>query len=88
MIFLAGEFEKPGPWQIPPGSVPTLLTTVLQSGGTTANGDLSQVRLLRLASGQQMVVNFDVKSMLAGTNFSSDIPLKPNDVVVVPRRAS
>jgi protein involved in polysaccharide export with SLBB domain len=88
VIFLAGEFEKPGPWQIPPGSVPTLLTTILQSGGTTENADLSQVRLLRLVGGQQMVVNFDVKSMLAGTNFSSDTPLKPNDIVVVSGRAN
>ena len=88
VIFLAGEFEKPGPWPIPPGSVPTLLTTILQSGGVTENGDLSQVRLLRLVAGRQMVENFDVKGMLNGTNFSADIPIKPNDIVVVPGRAN
>lgn len=88
VIFLAGEFEKPGPWPIPPGSVPTLLTTILQSGGVTENGDLSQVRLLRLVAGRQMVENFDVKGMLNGTNFSADIPIKANDIVVVPGRAN
>lgn len=88
VILLAGEFDKPGPWPIPAGSIPTLLTTILQSGGTTANGDLSQVRLLRLVGGQQLVESFDVKAMLSGTNFSADVPVKANDIVVVPGRAN
>ncbi len=88
VILLAGEFEKPGPWPIPSGSIPTLLTTILQSGGITPNGDLSQVRLLRLIGGQQLVESFDVKGMLSGTNFSADVPVRANDIVVVPGRAN
>lgn len=88
VIFLAGEFEKPGPWQIPPGSIPTLLTTILQSGGVSQKGDLSQVRLLRLIGGRQLVETFDVRAMLSGTNFSADIPIRANDIVVVPARSN
>lgn len=88
VLLLAGEFEKPGPWPIPPGSIPTLLTTILQSGGVTPNGDLSQVRLLRLIGGRQLVETFDVKAMLSGTNFSADVPVKANDILVVPGRAN
>jgi len=88
MIFLAGEFAKPGPWTYSPASSPTLLSAILQSGGVSERGDTSKVRLLRLVDGQQLVEYFDVEGMLQGKNFSADVSLKPNDIIVIPAFAN
>lgn len=87
-IYLAGEFNKPGPWAIPANGSTTLLTTILQSGGTNDSADLTRVRLLRLVEGQQLVEYFDVDGMLKGKNLTADVPLKASDIIVVPAMAN
>ena len=51
MVYLVGQFEHPGPYQIPNNINPTALTTILRSGGTTKSADLTRVRLLRMVGG-------------------------------------
>ena len=43
IIYLAGEFSTPGPLRIPPGVEPTMVTTILRSGGATKSVDLAHV---------------------------------------------
>ena len=90
VLYLAGEFRVPGPWKIPTGLRPTLVTAILQSGGLTEFADLEHVRVLRLVGGKSLVEEVDVQAILKGEEeltddqLSSDLTLGESDIVIVP----
>jgi protein involved in polysaccharide export with SLBB domain len=88
VIYLTGEFRNPGPWRIPSGVSPTAVTTILRSGGLTPSADLTQVRILRLVSGQPMVEEIDVQAIFDGVGLTSDLSLNPGDIVMIPAFAN
>jgi protein involved in polysaccharide export with SLBB domain len=87
VIYLAGEFNTPGPMRIAQGTTPTIVTIILRSGGLTTTADLSKVKLLRLESGKPLVEEVDVQAILEGTGLQSDLALNAGDIVVVPAYA-
>ena len=88
VIYLAGEFHQPGPWKIPAGVSPTVVTTVLRSGGVTESADLTRVRVLRLVGGQPLVEEVNVQAILDGVGLPSDLALNPGDIIMVPSFAN
>jgi protein involved in polysaccharide export with SLBB domain len=84
IIYLAGEFITPGPLRIPENVVPTLLQTIIRSGGITPSGDLTRVKLLRIVEGQGAVEEINVSAILAGEILPTDIVLQDGDIVVIP----
>ncbi len=86
VIYLAGEFNNPGPLRIPPGVNPTLLTIVLRSGGLTPSADLQKVKLLHFDAGQSRgsVEEINVQGILQGIGTPVDLQLTPGDIVFVP----
>lgn len=88
VIYLAGEFRQPGPWKIPQGVSPTVVTTVLRSGGVSESADLTRVRILRLVSGQPLVEEVNVQAILDGVGLPSDLALNAGDIVMVPAYAN
>ncbi|KAF0172204.1 MAG: peptidase M56 BlaR1, partial [Limisphaerales bacterium] len=84
VIYLAGEFLTPGPLKIPEGVQPTLITSIVRSGGLTPNGDLKRVKLLRINHGQGAVEEVNVAAILSGTAPPADKPLLPGDIIMVP----
>lgn len=88
VIYLAGEFTHAGPWRIPQGVSPTVVTTILRSGGVTQSADLTRVRLLRLVSGQGMVEEVNVQGIMDGVGLTSDLPLNPGDIIMIPAFAN
>ena len=87
VIYLAGEFKTTGPLKIPAGVKPTLVTTILRSGGLTENADLTRVKLLRLESGKSLVEEVNVQAIMEGAGLQSDLELNPGDIIVVPAYA-
>ncbi len=88
VIYLAGEFLQPGPWRIPSGVSPTVVTTILRSGGVTESADLSRVRVLRLVAGQPLVEEVNVQAILNGVGLPSDLMLNPGDIIMLPAFAN
>ncbi len=88
VIYLAGEFLKPGAWKVPTGISPTIVTTILRSGGLTSAADLTKVRLLRLVSGQPLVEEVNVRAILDGDGLPTDLTLNSGDIVMVPAYAN
>ena len=84
VIYLAGEFQTPGPMKIPEGFSPTIVTVILRSGGLTPVSDLTRVKLLRLEHGRALVEEVNVQAILDGTGLQSDLALNAGDIVVVP----
>ncbi|MGC8829991.1 MAG: SLBB domain-containing protein [Verrucomicrobiia bacterium] len=87
VIYLAGEFKTTGPLKIPAGIKPTLVTTIIRSGGLTENADLTRVKLLRLESGKSLVEEVNVQAIMEGAGLQSDLDLNPGDIIVVPSYA-
>lgn len=87
VIYLAGEFKTTGPLKIPAGVKPTLVTTILRSGGVTENADLTRVKLLRLEAGKSLVEEVNVQAIMEGAGLQSDLELNPGDIIVVPAYA-
>lgn len=88
VVYLAGEFNHPGPWKIPQGITPTAVTTILRSGGVSSSADLTKVRILRLVSGQSLVEEVNVQAILDGVGMQSDLTLNPGDIIMVPAFAN
>lgn len=84
LIYLSGEFTKPGPWHIPKNITPTLVNVILSSGGTTDKADLSRVRIMRIAANKGVVEEVNVRKILDGGGLTSDITLDEGDVVTIP----
>jgi len=84
VIYLAGQFITAGPLRIPNGFSPTVVTTILRSGGVTPVADLTRVKVLRLETGAPLVEELNVEAILEGTGLQSDLALAPGDIIVVP----
>ncbi|NBV21034.1 MAG: hypothetical protein EBS05_03435 [Proteobacteria bacterium] len=84
IIYLAGEFITPGPLKIPDGVTPTLITTIIRSGGITPSGDLTRTKLLRIDNGMGAVEEINVAAILSGSIPPMDIALNPGDIIMIP----
>ncbi|MBI5799331.1 MAG: SLBB domain-containing protein [Verrucomicrobia bacterium] len=84
IIYLAGEFITPGPLKIPEGVTPTLITTIIRSGGVTPSGDLTRAKLLRIENGQGAVEEVNVAAILSGNIPPADIALNAGDIIMIP----
>lgn len=84
VIYLAGEFVKPGAWKIPVGLTPTILSTLLRNP-YKETADLTKVRLLRLENGQALDEEVNVQAILHGARQGqqADLVLRPGDIVTL-----
>jgi protein involved in polysaccharide export with SLBB domain len=84
VVFLSGEFARPGTWTIPKNVTPTLVGVILSSGGLTDKADLTRVRVMRMSANKGVVEPVNVQNILDGKGLTSDITLEEGDVIVVP----
>lgn len=79
-VGVLGEVARPGVY--PVGAGQDLWSVLAVAGGTTARGDLSNVRVLTRTGASQAVVTFDLKETLKRGSLRPQI-VKPGDVVYV-----
>lgn len=84
LIYLSGEFTRPGPWRIPKNVTPTVVNVVLSSGGTSNKADLTRVRVMRIAANKGVVEEVNVQKILDGSGLTSDLTLDEGDVITIP----
>ena len=83
VIYLTGEFKRPGPFNIVRGRQPSIVSIFIQSGGETPNADLSSVRVMRLVNGRNQVVLLNLAEILEG-DLGKDMILRDGDIVQIP----
>ena len=84
-IVLLGEVKKPGVYPLAYGETITLLQAVAGAGGFTELASPDRVRIVRRGpDGQQVTIPVRVSDLLKGKRGQRDIPLEPNDVIMVP----
>jgi polysaccharide export outer membrane protein len=81
-VFITGEVEKPGPYQL------TAPTTVLQlismAGGLKEYANGKKIVVMRVENGRPTGYAFNYKDVMNRRNMKQNIELKPGDTVIVP----
>jgi protein involved in polysaccharide export with SLBB domain len=84
-IVLLGQVQKPGVYPLPMGESMTLLQAIAGAGGFTDLASPDRVRIVRRRpDGRTTTLRVRVSSLLAGKGRDQDVPLEPNDVIMVP----
>jgi|GEM_PF-896075 polysaccharide export outer membrane protein len=83
-IVLMGEVKKPGVYPLPFGETMTLLQAIASAGGFTELASPDRVRIVRRRpDGGQTTLRVRVSNLLKSRDGQNDVPLQPNDVIMV-----
>lgn len=82
-VVILGEVENPGVHPIPFGESLTLLQAVAEAGGFTDLASVNRVTIVRSVDGEERSIRVKVSRMISGQE--PDLPLLPNDVIMVPQ---
>jgi polysaccharide export outer membrane protein len=86
VVYVLGEVRVPGAYDIDRNL--TLLGALAKGGGLEDKAKRSGVLVIRRISYDRIVgMQFDTNELLEEGRFDLDIPLKPNDIVFVPKSA-
>ena len=85
IIYLTGEFKRPGPFTIIRGRTPSVTSVFIHAGGETPKADLSKVRVMRLINGKNQVEVINLDDIING-NLGRDMILRDGDIVQIPAR--
>ena len=83
-VYVQGEVKTPG--QIRYTQALTVATAIAAAGGFTPMASPSRVTITRDADGQKQAFRVNVSAILSNPTEVKDVPLKPNDIIVVPQR--
>jgi len=82
-VVILGEVKTPGVHPVPFGESITLLKAIAQAGGFTPLARVNWVTVTRTVDGKETSIRARVSRMISGDE--PDMPLKPNDVIMVPQ---
>ena len=83
-VVLLGEVKKPGVYPLPFGSSLTLLQAIAGAGGFTELASPDRIRIVRRTpDGHQTTLPVRVSDLLKSKGGMKDVPLEPNDVIMV-----
>jgi polysaccharide export outer membrane protein len=86
-IYLLGEVANPGIYPLPLQGEATLTRTLLMHGGLAKFANPSRVRIQRTGpGGRKQTLEVDVGRILKSGAFEEDVPLRDEDVIIVPER--
>ena len=85
IIYLTGEFKRPGPFTIIRGRTPSVTSVFIHAGGEAPKADLSKVRVMRLINGKNQVEVINLDEIING-NLGRDMILRDGDIVQIPAR--
>ena len=86
-IYLMGQVAKSGFVPISLDRDNTLARMIFVNGGATKFGNLGKVKILRKApDGSRQTLVVDVEAILDSGDFDKDVPLRDEDVVIVPEK--
>jgi polysaccharide export outer membrane protein len=83
-VYVQGEVKTPG--QVKYTQNLTVVTAIAAAGGFTPLAQPKRVTVMRDSAGQKQVFRVNVNEIMSDPGARRDVPLMPNDVVVVPQR--
>jgi polysaccharide export outer membrane protein len=83
-IFILGEVNNPGSYDIPPEKKLTVVEAISLAGGFTEEAAVNKTKIVRVEDGLEKTMVVKITDITKGGDKSKDIILKPNDIVIVP----
>lgn len=83
-VFLQGEVKAPGAVKFTKDL--TIVKAITQAGGFTPLAAPKRVTLLRGDAGKKQNVRVNVDEMISDPQSAPDMPLQPNDIIIIPQR--
>lgn len=84
VVFIQGEVKAPGALKFTHDL--TVLKAIAQAGGFTQLAAPKRVTLLRSDGAKKENVRVNVSEIMSEPEHARDLPLKPNDIIIVPQR--
>jgi polysaccharide export outer membrane protein len=81
-VYLVGAVNKVGP--IPLLSNMTVLQVLAEAGGVTDYAKKKKIYILRKQNGKEVKIPFNYDSVIKGENMEENIPVLPDDTIVIP----
>ncbi len=89
-VNIVGRVARPGPLNIPADQVMTVSSAILQTGGFLPSADSRNVLVRRQQEGEEdryEEIRVNVRRVLEEGDFGADLPVRPEDIIVVPESA-
>lgn len=81
-VYILGAVKSPGALEVKLSSLPSLLKAVTKAGGFTDRANQRDVRIRRTdARGEETEIKVNVRDIITGRK--KDVPLEPEDVIIV-----
>jgi len=82
-VYLVGAAKKEGP--VPLLSSMTVLQVLSEAGGLSDYAKKRKIYVLRTENGKQVKHPFDYQAVIRGEHIEQNIPVLPDDIIVVPQ---
>lgn len=90
-VTIVGHVRSQGPQMIPADEVLTVSAALLRAGGVVPGGDASKITVTRKdssAPGGERQIVLDIGHMFETGDFAEDMPVQPDDLILVPKSDS
>jgi len=84
-VYVHGQVVAPGKYEF--RDTPNVWEAIREAGGTTIEGSLDAVRIVRAGEGEEGTSIVNLRAVIDSGDFSSLPILKPGDTVIVPERS-
>ena len=84
-IFILGEVNNPGSYDIPPEKELSVVEAIALAGGFTEAAAVNKTKIIRVEDGQEKNIVVEITNITKRGDKSKDTILKPNDIVIVPQ---
>lgn len=85
-ISVTGEVNNAGKFNIPIERDITLLEAIAMAGGFTKDADINRTKILREENGEKKAITIRVKDITDKDQKDENVTLRPDDIIVVPKR--
>lgn len=84
VVYVQGEVKTPGAVKYTKDL--TIVRAIVQAGGFTPLAAAKRVTLLRTDGAKRESLRVNVQDMMTDPETAADMPLRPNDIIIVPQR--
>ena len=83
-VFVMGFVNKPGEYELSKDRPNTVLEAITMAGGFKEGAAKNKTKIIRVEDGKEVTIPIKVTDITNKGNKEKDVPVKPDDIIVVP----
>ena len=83
-VFVMGFVNKPGEYELFKDRTTTVLEAITMAGGFKEGAALNKTKIIREENGEQITIPIKVTDITKKGKKNKDVPVKPDDIIIVP----